>query len=74
MLVLKSYDRETKWMSFLIEDDDLLRNFNTIWDKVKADIRKEFDWDPVCNQKSFDNQNPIVMKLQIFMILLIILV
>ena len=55
MLVLKSYDRETKWMSFLIEDDDLLRNFNTIWDKVKADIRKEFDWDPVCNQKSFDN-------------------
>ena len=55
MLVLKSYDRETKWMSFLIEDDDLLRNFNTIWDKVKADIRKEFDWDPACNQKSFDN-------------------
>ena len=55
MLVLKSYDRETKWMSFLIEVDDLLRNFNTIWDKVKADIRKEFDWDPVCNQKSFDN-------------------
>ena len=55
MLVLKSYDRETKWMSFLIEDVDLLRNFNTIWDKVKADIRKEFDWDPVCNQKSFDN-------------------
>ena len=55
MLVLKSYDRETKWMSFLIEDDDLLWNFNTIWDKVKSDIRKEFDWDPVYNQKSFDN-------------------
>ena len=25
---------------FLIEDDDLLEKYNTIWDKVRADIRK----------------------------------
>ena len=31
-------------MYFLIEDDD------TIWDKVSADIRKEFDSEPVYNK------------------------
>ena len=36
----KSYDGQTKWMYFLIEDDDLLEKFNTIWDKVSADIKK----------------------------------
>ena len=37
---VKSYDRQTKWMYFLIEDDDLLKKSNTIWDKVSADIKK----------------------------------
>ena len=27
---VKSYDEQTKWMYFLIEDDDLLEKFNTI--------------------------------------------
>ena len=26
--------RQTKWMYFLIENDDLLEKCNTIWDKV----------------------------------------
>ena len=29
--------------NFLIEDDDLLKKYNTILDKVSADIKKEFD-------------------------------
>ena len=37
---VKSYDRQTKWMYFLTEYDDLLETFNTIWDKVTADIKK----------------------------------
>ena len=32
---------------FLIEDDDLLEKYNTIWDKVTTDIKKEFDSEPV---------------------------
>ena len=36
-------------MYFLIEDDALLEKYNTIWDKVKADIKKEFDSKPVYN-------------------------
>ena len=30
-------------MSFFVEDDDLLEKYNTIWDKVSADIKKDFD-------------------------------
>ena len=38
-------------MHFLIEDDDLLKKYNTIWDKVSADIKKESDSEPVYNKK-----------------------
>ena len=37
-------------MHFLIEDDDLLKKYNTIWDKVSADMKNEFDSDPVYNK------------------------
>ena len=47
---VKSYDGQTKWMYFSIEDDNLLEKFNTISDKVSADIRKEFDREPVYNK------------------------
>ena len=33
---------ETKWMDFLIEDDGLLEKYDTIWDEVSADIKKNF--------------------------------
>ena len=28
---VKSYDSQTKWVYFLIEDDELLEKYNTIW-------------------------------------------
>ena len=40
---VKRYDGQSKWMHFLIEDDDLLGKYNTIWDKVSNDTKKEFD-------------------------------
>ena len=46
---VKSYDGQTKWMYFLIEDDDLLGKCNTILGNVSADIKKQFDSDPVKN-------------------------
>ena len=48
---VKSYDGQTKWMYFLIEDDDLLETYNTIWDKVSAYIKKELDSEPVYNKE-----------------------
>ena len=39
---VKGFGGQTKWMYFLIEDDDLLEKYITIWDKVSANIKKEF--------------------------------
>ena len=36
---VKRYDGQTKWMYYLIEDDDSLEKYNTILDKVSADIK-----------------------------------
>ena len=40
---VKSYDGQTKWMYILIKEDNLLEKCNAIWNKVSADIKKEFD-------------------------------
>ena len=48
---VKRYDGQPKWMYFLIEDDGLLEKYNTIWDKVSADIKKELDSEPVYNKE-----------------------
>ena len=37
-------------MLFLIQNDDLLEKYNTIWDKVSAGIKKYFDSDHVYNE------------------------
>ena len=37
---VKSYDGQTKWVYFLIEDDDVLEKYNTIWDKVSTDMKR----------------------------------
>ena len=41
-----------------MEDDDLLEKYNTIWDKVSADIKKKIDNESAYN-KLFKNQNKI---------------
>ena len=47
---VKSYDGQTKWMYFLIEDYPL-EKYNTISDKVSTDLKKEFDSKPVYNKE-----------------------
>ena len=49
---MKSYDCQTKWFfDFLIEDDDLLEKYKTIWDKVSDDTKKEFDSESTYNKR-----------------------
>ena len=36
---VKSYDGQIKSMYFLIENDDLIEKYHTIWDKVWPDIK-----------------------------------
>ena len=42
---------ETKYMLFFIKDDELLKKDNEIREKVKNSIEKEFDSEPVYNEK-----------------------
>ena len=42
---------ETKYMSFFIKGDELLKNLNEMWEKVKNSIKKGFDSKPVYNEK-----------------------
>ena len=53
---VKKYDKQTKWMYFLNQDDDLLGKHNAIWDKVSADIKKEFYNKPVYNEEFSKNK------------------
>ena len=46
----RKYFDETKYMSFLIKDE-LLEKYNEIWRKVKSSIKKEFDIEPIYNEK-----------------------
>ena len=50
---VKSYDGQTKSMKMMkmIEDDDLFEKYNTILDKVSADIKERFDSEPVYNKE-----------------------
>ena len=50
-------------MYFLIEDDDLLEKYSTFWDKISADVKKEFYSEPAYNKsylktkiKSYDEE------------------
>ena len=38
---VKRCDGQTKWIYFFIEDDE--KKYDTIWDKVSADIKKYID-------------------------------
>ena len=37
---VRNYDGQTKWMYFLIEDDELLEEYNSTGDKVSAKIKR----------------------------------
>ena len=55
---IKSYDGQTKWMYFFIEDDNL-EKYDTVWNKVSADIKKKLDCKPVYKNFFFENQHEI---------------
>ena len=53
---------ETKWMSFLIEDAELLEKYNEIWDKVSNNVKKWSDSEPVYNHKYLKSQKKILKR------------
>ena len=53
-------------MYFLTEDGKLLAKYNTIWEKFNADIKNEFDSNPVYNNIFLKTKYNHVTKFQIF--------
>ena len=37
---VKRYDGETKWIYFLIKDDECLKKYSDVWTKVSNSIKK----------------------------------
>ena len=52
MSAYKRYFDESKYMSFLIKDDELLAKYKKIREMVKNSIKKEFDSESVYNEKN----------------------
>ena len=50
-------DDKTKWMQFLIEDDDLFKKYSDIWNNVSNIITKK-----TYLQKNNNNKKKIKMK------------
>ena len=38
-------------MNLLVNDKEILKKYNKIWDKIKNLFEKKFDSEPVCNDK-----------------------
>ena len=54
---VNSYDRQSKWMYFLIEDGHLLEKYNTIWDKFSDYIKNKIDGKTFYNRKILKTKN-----------------
>ena len=48
---VKSYDGETKWIYFYIEDDEVLEKYNSIWYKVSNSIMEELNCKSIYNKR-----------------------
>ena len=46
----KDFD-ETKYIYILIKDDELLEQYNEIWEKLKNSLKKELGSNPIYNEK-----------------------
>ena len=42
---------ETKYISFLIQDDESLEKYNEIWEKIKNILKNKFDSEPIYYEK-----------------------
>ena len=48
---VKYFDNNSKCMNLLVHDEETLEKYNTVWDKINNLFKKEFDSEPVYNDK-----------------------
>ena len=47
----KQFDKNNKYMNLLVNDKKILEKYSEIWNKIKSLIKKEFNSEPVYNDK-----------------------
>ena len=47
----KYFDKDNKYINLLVNDKEILIKYSEIWDKIKSLIKKEFNGEPVYNDK-----------------------
>ena len=47
----KYFDKNNKYINFLVSDKKILEKYSEIWNKIKRLIKKEFNSEPVYNDK-----------------------
>ena len=53
---VKGYEGEESSMKFLIKDDDLLKKYNDIWNKVSYSIQQKLNCKPIYNKKVLETK------------------
>ena len=48
---VKYFDKNNKCINLLVNDKEMLKKYLEIWDKIKSLIKKEFNSEPVYNDK-----------------------
>ena len=48
---VKYFDKNNKYINLLVNDKEILKKYLEIWDKIKGLIKKEFNSEPVYNDK-----------------------
>ena len=59
---MRGYEKhfDKKYMFSLIKDDELLKKYNKMWNKVSNSIKKEFDSEPVYNKKYLKSKKNLI--------------
>ena len=47
----KYFDKNNKQINLLVNDKEILKTYNEIWDKMKNLLGRKFDSEPVYNDK-----------------------
>ena len=47
----KCFDKTNKYINLSVNDKKILKKYSEIWDKIKSLIKKEFNSEPVYNDK-----------------------
>ena len=64
---VKYFHKNSKYMNLVVNDKEILKKYNEIWDKIKNLFEKKFDSEPVYNDKYIKAKK--IHTIQAFMVI-----